>query len=114
MKTCLSGATLKWIAMISMLIDHFTAVFFEASVYNGPLIFSYNTYVILRGVGRLAFPIYFFLLVEGFLHTRSVKKYLLRLFAFRLLLEWSRRPATYAAYIFGSILTACPCSIRCQ
>ena len=82
MKKCLSGAMLKWIAMLSMLIDHFTAVFFEASVYNGPLIFSYNTYVFLRGVGRLAFPIYCFLLVEGFLHTRSVKNYLLRLLLF--------------------------------
>ena len=87
MKKCLSGATLKWIAMISMLIDHFTAVFFEASVYNGPLIFSYTTYVFLRGVGRLAFPIYCFLLVEGFLHTRSVKNYLLRLLDFGIVSE---------------------------
>lgn len=87
MKKCLSGATLKWIAMISMLIDHFTAVFFEASVYKGPLVFSYKTYVILRGVGRLAFPIYCFLLVEGFLHTRSVKNYLLRLLAFGIVSE---------------------------
>ena len=69
MKKCLNGATLKWIAMLSMLIDHFTAVFFEASVYNGPIIFSYKTYVFLRGVGRLAFPIYCFLLVAGFLFS---------------------------------------------
>ena len=87
MKKCLNGATLKWIAMLSMLIDHFTAVFFEASVYNGPLIFSYKTYVFLRGVGRLAFPIYCFLLVEGFLHTRSVKNYLIRLLAFGVISE---------------------------
>ena len=87
MKKCLSGAILKWIAMLSMLIDHFTAVFFEASVYNGPLIFSYNTYVFLRGVGRLAFPIYCFLLVEGFLHTRSVRNYLLRLLLFGIVSE---------------------------
>lgn len=34
---------------------------------------------ILRCVGRLAFPLFAFMAVEGYLHTRSLKKYLLRL-----------------------------------
>ena len=34
---------------------------------------------ILRCVGRLAFPLFAFMAVEGYLHTRSLKKYFLRL-----------------------------------
>ena len=67
----LSGTELKVIAAASMLTDHMGAVLFPQLLF-------------LRVIGRLAFPIYCFLLAEGAVHTHNMKKYLLRLglFAF--------------------------------
>lgn len=70
----LSQSTLKVIAVISMAIDHTGAVLFP-------------NIMLLRKLGRLAFPIYCFLLIEGFMHTHSVKKYAMRLFAFAIISE---------------------------
>ena len=76
----ISAATLKWIAIISMMIDHFgIAVYWQLNIHN------YYVYKVMRdGIGRIAFPIYCFMLVEGFFHTGSVKKYIERclIFAF--------------------------------
>ena len=88
-KRGLTGAALKWIAVITMFIDHATAVYYETWLWKIERITysTYWTYYALRCVGRIAFPIYCVLLVEGYLHTRSVKKYLLRLFLFALVSE---------------------------
>ncbi len=74
----MSGFWLKIIAMVTMLIDHSTSVLVP---YESPY------YLIGRSIGRLAFPIFCFLLVEGFLHTSNVKKYLMRLGIFALISE---------------------------
>ena len=85
----LSGSVLKTIALVSMIIDHVAFVF--SYKFTKPLftvgIKSYSAYTIMRWIGRIAFPIYCFLLVEGFLHTRDRKKYALRLFAFAVISE---------------------------
>ncbi|TGY96857.1 hypothetical protein E5329_07635 [Petralouisia muris] len=70
----LSGFALKWIAMLSMLADHTGAVLFPQ-------------YIQLRMIGRIAFPIYCFLLAEGAVHTRNIRKYEMRLLLFALMSE---------------------------
>lgn len=85
----LSGSALKTIALVCMIIDHvahylphlFTAVLFTTG--SGPK----TVYWLLRCIGRLAFPIYCFLLVEGFLHTKNRWKYAVRLLIFALISE---------------------------
>lgn len=88
----LSGSVLKLIAIILMLIDH-TGVMI---LYNYPpataTLFSfggvdYSWYRIFRDIGRAAFPIFCFLLVEGFLHTHDQKKYGRNLFLFACISE---------------------------
>ena len=76
----LTGAILKKIAVVSMIIDHTAAVLV-------PYDQMHQLFIMLRILGRLAFPLYCFLLVEGFCHTRNVKRYLLSLLTFALISE---------------------------
>ena len=80
-KKGISGSTLKIIAIISMLIDHIGAIVIGE---NSSLQFLYYS---MRIVGRIAFPIFCFLIVEGFKYTRSRKKYGIRLAIFALVSE---------------------------
>ena len=84
----LSGSTLKWIAIITMFIDHFAAAILVRIIISyGNTRELYTIYRIMRTIGRVAFPIFCFLLVEGFLHTRNVYKYIGRMAVFVLLTE---------------------------
>ena len=89
----LSGSSLKLIAVITMAIDHFAACVIYAMLVWHVLPFNisfaklYETYEVMRGIGRQAFPIYCFLLVEGFMHTHSRLKYLGNLIIFALISE---------------------------
>lgn len=89
----LNGNTLKLIACISMLVDHITAGIMIPVVRDG-LYTGYlsntelNTiYKILRAAGRIAFPIFCYLLVEGFIHTKNRVKYARNLLIFGIISE---------------------------
>ena len=74
----LSGSALKVIALVSMTVDHIAYYLMD----HGTLLYD-----VMRTVGRMAFPIFVFLLVEGYGHTRSTRKYALSLLAFALISE---------------------------
>ncbi len=90
----LSGSTLKLIAMLSMLIDHigaalvgpYTDSVLETAGYEEVRRLT-ECYDLLRDIGRIAFPIFCFLLIEGFLHTRNVWRYAGRLLLFSIISE---------------------------
>ncbi|MCI8346220.1 MAG: hypothetical protein HFJ42_09895 [Clostridia bacterium] len=60
---------LKIIGIVTMLCDH------TGDTFIGHFSF-------LNLIGRIAFPIFAFQIVQGYMHTHNVKKYALRLFAF--------------------------------
>ena len=82
----LSGAWLKLIAIISMLIDHVNKalIYPNLSSNDGALTVLSNLFDI---IGRTAFPLFCFLLVEGYFKTRSRKKYLFNLLIFGVISE---------------------------
>ena len=75
----INGAGLKRIAMCCMFLDHFAAVFLKPAVLVTASEVCSISYWLMSGIGRIAFPIFSFLLVEGFLRTRNVGNYVLRL-----------------------------------
>ena len=85
----ISAATLKWIALVTMTIDHFAAsgLYLQLAYGDGVDVLGDTGYMVLRTIGRLAFPIYCFLLTEGFRRTRSREHYALRLGVFALISE---------------------------
>lgn len=97
-----SGSTLKIIAIAAMLIDHIAASVMDGYLQNHffnwkdlALMFSTTTFdekiivmdTLMRLIGRVAFPLFCFLLVEGFCYTHNRIKYALRLFIFALISE---------------------------
>ena len=71
----LTAAVLHIIAMTLMLMDHLWATLLPAKEW-------------LTCAGRVAFPIFAFMAVEGYFHTRSFKKYILRMLLLSLLGVW--------------------------
>ena len=70
----MSGQSLKLIAIVTMLIDHIGLALFPDEL-------------IWRYIGRISFPIFAFLIVEGFVHTSNFKKYIGRILIFGILSE---------------------------
>ena len=65
---------LKILACASMLVDHIGLIFFPQII-------------IFRIIGRLSFPIFAFLISEGYIRTKNVKKYMWRIFIFFIISE---------------------------
>ena len=105
-KKGITGSTLKLIAIVTMLIDHIGATLVERTMYaNGYLeamtdqekavewmmdfknLGLYFLDMFMRLIGRIAFPIFIFLLVQGFMHTHSKAKYVLRMAIFCIIAE---------------------------
>ncbi|MBQ6042340.1 MAG: TraX protein [Oscillospiraceae bacterium] len=88
----LSGSALKMIALITMIIDHIGAVLLSQQgsallpLFDGAPE-SLTLYQIFRTIGRIAFPLYCFLITEGCVHTHDRKKYGANLLIFALLSE---------------------------
>lgn len=85
----LSAFWYKFIAVLTMLIDH-------ASFVLLPLLIAWNFldytqfldyYYLGRSIGRLSMPFFVFFVMEGYLHTRSKSRYILRMLLFGILSE---------------------------
>lgn len=98
----LSSNALKIIAMAAMLLDHVGLkivyqVYLKACVVDGVHRMGemvpeeakrwYLCYLVLRSIGRIAFPVFAYLLVEGFGHTGNRLNYAKRLFLFAVVSE---------------------------
>lgn len=70
----MSSNKLKFIAILTMVIDHIGYVLFPEII-------------MIRIIGRLAFPIFTFLIAEGYLHTKNVNQYMVRLGVFAIISE---------------------------
>ena len=105
-KKGISGSTVKLIAIVTMLIDHIAAVILMRMLMQRNLLgivgqsdiqavmdwlqknaVLYYGVMFMRQIGRLGFPLFAFLLVEGFQKTHDVKKYAMRLGIFTLISE---------------------------
>lgn len=74
-----SGSALKLIAVLSMVADHCAYAFLQ----HGTILYD-----AMRCFGRIAFPVFAFLIAEGFIHTRNRLKYCLSLLVFAVISEW--------------------------
>ena len=74
----MSACALKLIAVLAMLCDHVAVVLY-------PFLLDETGLLVLRGIGRLAFPIYAYFIAVGYARTSSVPRYLTRLCGMALL-----------------------------
>ena len=81
---------LKLLAVVLMVVDHIG-------------FFLYPQYTILRIIGRLSFPLFGFLIANGYKYTRDKKKYFLRLFIFANIIQTPSLFMTIPVNIFYTL-----------
>lgn len=79
MKKILTSNRLKIIALITMIIDHI-------GYYLYPIL-NKETYYLFRNIGRIAMPLFAYLIVQGFFHTKNIKKYIIRIFSLAIITQ---------------------------
>lgn len=90
----LNSAQLKLFAIVTMLIDHcgLVIVYYGLLCSPPPVLLAHrdllwDIYHVMRDIGRTAFPVFLFFLVQGFIHTHDRKAYVIRLFIFGIVSE---------------------------
>ncbi len=71
----LTSNKLKIIAMLAMTIDHTTSIIWPGYEKDWGIL-------LLHLIGRLAAPLFWFMVAEGYIHTHNIRKYISRLFIF--------------------------------
>lgn len=79
LKQGINSNVLKTIAVIAMVIDHIG--FYFSFTLPTPI------YIACRYIGRIAMPIFVYLLVQGFFHTKNFKKYVFRVGLFAIITQ---------------------------
>lgn len=97
-KVTMNAFYLKWLAVILMVVDHIGY-------------FIFPDLLILRMIGRLSFPIFAFLIANGYQHTRDVKKYVLRLFIFANVIQLASIFMIFPVNIFYTLTLGLLCII---
>ena len=106
----LNGAQLKYIAFLSMLIDHVNnGIVAPLLDGKGALLYISNIFSIL---GRIAFPIFIFFVVEGFFKTKNTKVQSYTILYNKLYKNKYSINQIYNSYKFNFIWNYCRSSIR--
>ena len=94
----LNGSWLKVIAMVTMAIDH--AASYLPVLHQWPELCR-----LMHTVGRVAFPVFAFLLVEGFIHTHDRRKYGRNLLVFALVSQapWALAHLNSKFWLHGNV-----------
>lgn len=98
-KLIFSSFWLKVIALFTMTIDHVGLLLTYLFPLNNDIVVLSN---IFRIIGRLALPLFVFMIVEGTIHTKSIKKYLLRLGIMATLISIFLAIVTYVPFNFDT------------
>lgn len=81
----LSNTQLKYIGFATMLADHITKLWVQPFMDDSTTLFYLNS--VLSALGRMAFPIFAFLVVEAVLHSKNIMAYINRLLLFTLIAQ---------------------------